>query len=208
MIDFENLDQYRENNRVEAKKALGGLPKSIWETYSAFANTLGGIILLGVEENPDKSLHPVDLPDPDSLIREFWDLVNDPDKVSTNILSPEDVFPLVVDGKDIIVIHVPRADKNDRPIYIDGNPTNAYYRNGEGDYRCDEEEYQAAESNGIKDRIIVYLTDNPKGKVSDIAAYLSLSDSRTRDYLKELVDEGIVIFEGSGNQARIYRLKR
>lgn len=28
MIDFANLDQYQENNRIEAKKALGGLPKS------------------------------------------------------------------------------------------------------------------------------------------------------------------------------------
>ena len=75
MIDFSKIEQYRENNRIEAKKALGGLPKSIWETYSAFANTHGGIILLGVEEWADKSLHTVDLPDPDRLIKEFWDIV-------------------------------------------------------------------------------------------------------------------------------------
>ena len=87
MIDFNNLQEYRENNRIEAKKALGGLPKSIWETYSAFANTHGGIILLGVEEWPDKSLHTVNLPDPDRLIKEFWDIVNNPNKTSVNILS-------------------------------------------------------------------------------------------------------------------------
>lgn len=71
MLDFSRLEQYRENNRIEAKKALGGLPKSIWETYSAFANTLGGIILLGVVEETDKSLRPISLPDPGRLIEEF-----------------------------------------------------------------------------------------------------------------------------------------
>ena len=98
MIDFSKIEQYRENNRIEAKKALGGLPKSIWETYSAFANTHGGIILLGVEEWADKSLHTVDLPDPDRLIKEFWDIVNNPNKTSVNVLSSKDVFVQEVDG--------------------------------------------------------------------------------------------------------------
>ena len=143
MIDFNNLEKYRENNRIEAKKATGGLPRSIWETYSAFANTLGGIILLGVEEWPDKTLHTVDLPDPDRLIKEFWDIVNNPNKTSVNILSSKDVFVQEVDGNHIVVIHVPRAERSYRPVYVDGNPLSTYRRNGEGDYKCTKEEYQA-----------------------------------------------------------------
>lgn len=143
MIDFTKIEQYREDNRIEAKKALGGLPRSIWETYSAFANTHGGIILLGVEELPDKSLRTVNLPDPDRLIKEFWDIVNNPNKTSVNILSSKDVFVQEVDGDQIVVINVPRAERSYKPVYVDGNPLCTYRRNGEGDYRCTKEEYQA-----------------------------------------------------------------
>jgi len=143
MLDFNNLQKYRENNRFEAKKALGGLPKSIWETYSAFANTHGGIILLGVEELSDKSLYAVDLPDPERLIKEFWDTINNPNKASINILSSKDVFIQEVEGKRIVVINVPRAERSYKPVYVEGNPLCTYRRNGEGDYRCTKEEYQA-----------------------------------------------------------------
>ena len=142
MLDFSRLEQYRENNRIEAKKALGGLPKSIWETYSAFANTLGGVILLGVIETADKTFDSVNLPDPDSLIREFWRIINDPLKVSVNILAGKDVYVEEVDGDHIIVIRVPRADRADKPVYVDNDPRNTYRRSGEGDYRCTYEEYQ------------------------------------------------------------------
>lgn len=144
MLDLTNIEKYKENNRIEAKKATGGLPKSIWETYSAFANTLGGVILLGVEEYADKSLHPVDLPDPEWLLNDFRDIINDPHRVSVNILSESDVKVHETDGKRIIVINVPRADRSERPVYIDGDPmTGTYRRNGEGDYRCRRDEVHA-----------------------------------------------------------------
>ena len=144
MIDFTNIEKYKENNRIEAKKAIGGLPRSIWETYSAFANTLGGVILLGVEELADKSLHPVELPDPEKLIKDFWDIVNNANKVSANILSDKDVTIEDIDGKHIVAIRVPRAQRSDKPVYIDGNPlSGSYRRNGEGDYKCTKEEVQA-----------------------------------------------------------------
>lgn len=107
MIDFAHLEQYRENNRIEAKKARGGLPHSIWETYSAFANTLGGVILLGVVEDDNKQLEAVGVPDPDQLVKEFWNIVNNVNKVSVNILSGSDVSVESVDEKSIVVINVP-----------------------------------------------------------------------------------------------------
>ena len=143
MIDFTNIEKYRENNRIEAKKALGGLPKSLWETYSAFANALGGVILLGVEEYKDKSLHVVNLPDPEALVQEFWDIVKDSQKVSVNILAEDDVYILDVEGEKIVVIEVPMAKDADRPVYIGTNILEGtYLRKGEGDYRCSKEEVQ------------------------------------------------------------------
>ena len=143
MIDLKNVESYRENNRIEAKTALGGLPHSIWETYSAFANTLGGVILLGVREEKDKTFHTVDLPDPERLQKEFWDAINNPNKASVNILSAKDVRIETVNGDRIIVINVPKADRTYKPVYVEGNPLNTYRRNGEGDYKCTKEEYQA-----------------------------------------------------------------
>lgn len=141
MLDLLHIEKYKEDNRLEAKKATGGLPESLWETYSAFANTLGGVILLGVEEYDDKSLHLVDLPEPEWLIGDFWDTINNPRKVSQNLLTDKDVTVHQIDGKHIIVINVPQASKSEKPIYINGNPFSCtYIRDGDGDYRCTKEE--------------------------------------------------------------------
>lgn len=138
MLNWEHLEQYRENNRLEAKKAQGGLPESIWETYSAFANTRGGLILLGVIEQEDKTFASVPLADPDQLAADFWNTLNRPGVVSRNILEPEDVL-IRESGEDrIVVIRVPEAEC--KPVWIGSDPySGSYWRSGEGDYRIPAE---------------------------------------------------------------------
>ena len=144
MIDFSKIEQYRENNRIEAKKALGGLPKSIWETYSAFANTEGGLILLGVIEQADKSFAPVPLRDIQWLMDEFWLQLGLPGTVSVDILTQDDVFIQQSEGKRILVIAVPPAPAHLRPVYVGADPyTGSYYRSGEADLRMDRAQVDA-----------------------------------------------------------------
>ena len=134
---------------------MGGLPESIWETYSAFANADGGIILLGVEELPDKSLRPVDLLDPYWLIDDFLTMLDDPQKASANILSPECIQIHTIEGKHIIAITVPRAPLSCFPVYIDNDPLRgAYYRLGEGDYLLTPEQLQRGKEERRKDHAI------------------------------------------------------
>ena len=51
IFDLSQFDEYREDNRREVKKANGGLPASLWNTYSSFANCYGGVV---IRKEPDK----------------------------------------------------------------------------------------------------------------------------------------------------------
>ena len=144
--DIYNILNKGERVTLECKKAENSVPKSFWETYSAFANTNGGTVLLGVsedmmEKDKAKRYEVTGVNDADKICKDLWNTINSNEKVNINLLHNDDVQVANVDGKDIIVINVPRADYSTRPVYINNNLTRgSFKRNHEGDYHCTEQE--------------------------------------------------------------------
>ena len=74
-----NFKTPSENENIEYKEASWKLPKSFWETVSSFANTLGGIIVLGIAE--DKSKHEFSITGVDNVDDIETQIFNDNNKV-------------------------------------------------------------------------------------------------------------------------------
>ncbi len=126
-----------ENDDLEFKSGRGGVPLSLWETYSAMANTQGGVILLGVEDDGSVS----GIQDTNSIKKAFWNTINNRGKVSINLLKNDDVQEIMHSKGTLLAIRIPRATRYQIPVFIGQNPlTGTYRRNLEGDYHCTERE--------------------------------------------------------------------
>lgn len=129
-----------EDQDIEFKLAEGGLPRSLWESVSAFANTEGGTIVLGVAERGDQC-EVVGVRSASKLLKSFWDAHNNAQKLSPPVCTDHDLSVITVEGADLVVIRVPRAGRTQRPVFVNGNPlVGAFKRNFEGDYHCTEAE--------------------------------------------------------------------
>ena len=133
------LIELKESDKFECKLAKNSFPKEALNTYSAFANTDGGILFLGIEEK-DGDFIPVGVNDPDKIKKDMFDTLNNPTRVSKNLITNNHVYTENIDGKIIIMIEVPRAHYTEKPIYLNGNLYQSYKRNHEGDYKCSENE--------------------------------------------------------------------
>ena len=144
MFDLSQFNKYKEDNRREVKKAKGGLPGSLWSTYSAFANCYGGVIILGVAENEDGSWYTTGLQDENKLRKDFWNMINNRQKVSANLLVDSDVQTYQMNQDTIMVIYVPAAKREQKPVYINDDLfEGSFRRNWEGDYHCTPSEVKA-----------------------------------------------------------------
>ena len=138
---FGNANSF-ESIHLEFKSAKNGFPRSFWETYSAFANTQGGTIYLGVrEKNREYFIDGLTLAQIKDYEKVLWDGLNNPSIVSSNILVEDDVKEIELESGYVLEITVHRAELSKRPIYLKGTPIgNTYKRNDEGDYICRDDE--------------------------------------------------------------------
>lgn len=126
-----NFKTPSENENIEYKEASWKLPKSFWETVSSFANTLGGIIVLGIAE--DKSKHKFSITGVDNVEDIETQIFNDNNNISClnrPVIQNNDVQISVFQNKTIIQVIIHPEPFNTRPITAFGK---VYIRTGDGD---------------------------------------------------------------------------
>lgn len=164
---LNNLLELTENEELEFKGAKGGLPASLWETYSAFANTNGGILILGIKEKGGHlQLDNLSLSDVVKLQKDFWSGLGNRNTISLNLLNNDDITPVQIKESYVLIIRIPRASRDQRPVHVGLDPYSGAYRRGyEGDFKCTRSEVQRM----FADADIKYTTDKRilKGYTSD-----------------------------------------
>lgn len=140
-----------ENEKLEYKKAEFKVPEDFWETYSAFANTNGGLILLGVSEvkkDGQKTQYvPTGYKDFDSYALDIRNKAHDKNFTNKDLI--ENVFEFTPDGftNPVICVVVKKAVRQDKPVEIKNKKTKsmkAFIRLGSSDVEMTAEEYNSA----------------------------------------------------------------
>lgn len=120
-----------EWNDFEVKEASGGLPKSMWETVSAFSNTEGGWIVLGVKEKKtgEDSVFIVNgVPNPEQMEQDIITTLRSRTKFNAPVSCK--VMRYNIDGKDILAFEIPLSPH--RPVAVKSTGE-VYIRTGSGD---------------------------------------------------------------------------
>lgn len=127
-----------EDGRIEAKRAERKLPESVVDTLASFANTDGGLILLGVDESDGFAVTGVT--DPAKVLADLCSVARD------KLLPPlQPAAGLsVINGKTVIWAQINELPRAEKPCYVAsrGLHRGSYIRLGDGDRRLTSEEVQ------------------------------------------------------------------
>lgn len=180
-INFSKLGSEKElpyeNRNLEYKTSSWSLPKNFWQTVSAFANTDGGLIVLGIDEPEKRQYKVVGVDTPEDVRTQLFNDSNNESAISKPLLNDEDVKIDKYLGKTLIQVIVHPEEYNSRPITA-GNV--AYTRTDDGDRHATEEQlkYFAVEhQNEIDTRLLPHFN------------FSDLNEKDLNEYRKQLISK-------------------
>ena len=164
---FLNRSKWKEAEDLEFKLAATKVPDDMWETYSSFANSEGGIIVLGVENNG--TVHGVQ--NAPKMLSNIATLLNNSEKVSQNLLQSGMLADFELNGKVVIALKVPKASREQKPVYVGGNTRNTFLRLNESDVRCSNEQVQQMLRDKVNEPVTSQLMPRTSWECIDIASW-------------------------------------
>lgn len=132
-----------DTHSVEVKSAVGKLPRALTETLSAFSNSAGGTVILGLDE--ETGFRPAPGFDAvrtrGSLARACADDIHPPVRPVIEILPFE--------GAHVVVTEIPEISPLSKPAYIRGRGEyqGSFIRGGDGDRKLSDYEVALLHAN-------------------------------------------------------------
>jgi ATP-dependent DNA helicase RecG len=147
-----------DDARVEAKSAVGDIPKGIWESVSAFANTEGGLIILGLDES--QSFAPANGFDASRIENALIAGLDDAERANPKVLPvPQyQVDRAEIDGAQVVWAHIePLSATPDRPapchVVAQGLDRGSYKRVGDADKHLTTYEVHLLRTRHVNDHV-------------------------------------------------------
>jgi ATP-dependent DNA helicase RecG len=169
---IERLQDIEWDN-FEVKKAENKLPQSCWDTVSAFANTSGGWLVLGVSQN-SKKFEITGVTDLEKLEQDLGNTLRSKNKFNVVINPTFSKFD--VDSKKVLACFIPSSDV--KPVYYN-SLQNTFIRTGSGDQRATEFEINAL----FRDQTFGTMSEKTVEGTS-VKSLNKSSYNRFREYLK------------------------
>ena len=197
-IDFSEQEQHKnftepaESKELEYKLSQNKLSKSFWETVSAFANTDGGLIVLGVSEDKKGTYQVVGVRDATEIRTQIFNGNNNRECISRPIINNADVLITTYEQKQLIQVIIHPEQYNSRPVSV---TKGTYVRTDDGDRLATEEQlkYFAIERQGEIDTRLLNNFGLDDLEQTDLQSYKSLLKAKkaniatdTKEFLADI----------------------
>ena len=122
---------------LEVKAARNEVPRDAYETISAFANTAGGHLVFGVQQQGDQ-LEIVGVLAVDKVQNDLLSALRSREKISYQMVTRDDVIE--TETGTLLVFYIPEAPRQHKPVYLNGDIRKSFIRRGAGDQKCSEDD--------------------------------------------------------------------